>query len=45
MQLNSKFNKLCHFSLCVIDTYGKYALVFLIKTKKDIPIINALQKI
>ena len=43
MQLISKFNKGIRFLLCVIDIYGKYAWVVLLKDK--VTIVNAFQKI
>ena len=45
MQLISKFNKGFRFLLCVIDIFSKYAWVFLLKDKKGISIVSALQKI
>ena len=43
MQLISKYNKGFRFSLCIINTYSKYAWVFPLKDKKGIT-INAFQK-
>ena len=47
MQLISKFNKGFRFLLYVFDIYSKYAWVILfpLKDKKGITIINAFQKI
>ena len=45
MQLISKFNKRIHFSLCVIDIFGKYSRVVHLKEKKGITIFNAFQVI
>ena len=45
MKLLSKFNKGFRFLLCVIDIFSKYAWVVLLKDKKGISIVNALQKI
>ena len=42
MQLISRFNKGFRFSLSVIGIYSKYALVILLKDKKD---TNAFQKV
>ena len=44
MQLIGKCNKVFRFLLCVIDIYGKYAMVFPLKHKKAITITNAFQK-
>ena len=44
MQLISKFNKRIRFLLCVIDIFGKYAWVILMKDKKGITITNDFQK-
>ena len=44
MQLIIEFNKGFRFLLCVIDIYGKYALVIPLKYKKGIAITNAFQK-
>ena len=45
MQLLSKFNKGIKHLLCVIDLFSKYALVFPLKDKKGISIVNAFQSI
>ena len=45
MELISQFNKRFRFLLCVIDIFGKYACVILLKDKKGIRITNAFQKI
>ena len=45
MQLISKLSKGFRFLLCVIDIFSKYALVFPLKDKKGISIVNAFQKI
>ena len=45
MQLISKFNKGFRFLSCVIDIYGKYALVIPLEDKKGTTITNAFQKI
>ena len=45
MQLISKLNKGIRFLLCVIDIFGKYALVIPLKSKKVITIVNAFQKV
>ena len=44
IELISKFNKGFRLLLCVIDIYGKYALVVLLKDKKGITITNSFQK-
>ena len=44
MQLISKFNKGIRFLLRVIDNYGKYAWVILLKDKKGIAITNAFKE-
>ena len=44
MQLISKFNKGFKFTLCLIDIWGKYAWVIILKDKKGITITNAFQK-
>ena len=44
MQLISNFNKGFRFLLCVIDIFSKYTLVFPLKNKKGLSIINAFQK-
>ena len=44
MQLLSKFNKIIHFLLCVIDICSKYACLVPLKDKKGIAITNAFQK-
>ena len=44
-QLISKFTKVFQFLICVIDIYGKYAWVILLKDKKVIAITNAFQKV
>ena len=44
-QLISKFTKVFKFFICVIDIYGKYAWVILLKDKKVIAITNAFQKV
>ena len=41
LQLLSKFDKGICFSLCVIDTFSKYAWVIPLKDKKAIAITNA----
>ena len=43
MQLISKFNKGCRFSLCGIDIFSKYAWVVPLKDKKGMSIVNAFQ--
>ena len=45
MQLISKLNKGYRYLLCVIDIYGKYAWVVVLKLKKGITITEALQEI
>ena len=45
MELISKFNKVFRFSLCVIDTYIKYAWVILWKDRQGTTIMNAFRKI
>ena len=45
MKLISKLNKRFRFLLCVIDTFGKYAWVILLKDKKVVSIIDAFRKI
>ena len=45
MQLISKVNKGFRSLLFIIDIYGKYAWVGLLKTKKGMAITNAFQKI
>ena len=45
MQVISKFNKGFRFLLCVIDIYSKYAWFVLLKDKKGVSIVNALQSI
>ena len=45
MQLISKFNKGICFLLCVVDIYGKYTRVTLLKGKRGITITNAFQKL
>ena len=45
MQLISRLNEGCRFSLCVTDIYSKYAWVIPLKNKKGITISNACQKI
>ena len=45
MQLISKYNKVLRFLLCVINIHSKYTLVFSLKYKRGIAIINAFQKI
>ena len=44
MQLLSKFNKIIHFLLYVIDIYSKYACLVPLKDKKGIGITSASQK-
>ena len=44
MQLISKFNEGFRFSLCVIDSYSKYALVIPLKDIRGVTIINDFQK-
>ena len=44
MQLISKFNKGCQFSLCVVDIYSKYALRIWVFPLKGITIATAFQK-
>ena len=44
MQLISKFNKGFRFSLCVIDTFSKYAWVVPLKDKKVVTIENIFKK-
>ena len=44
MQLISKFDKGIKFLLCIIDLLSKYSWVPL-KDKKEVPIVNAFQKI
>ena len=45
MQLISKCNKGIRFSLCVIDTFSKYAWVVPLKNKKWVTIVNVFQSI
>ena len=45
MQLINKSNKGFRFSLCVIDTFSKYARVIPLKDNKEVSIVNAFQKI
>ena len=45
MQLLSKYNKGIRFSLCVIDSFSKYARVVPLKDKKGISIVKAFQSI
>ena len=45
MQLLSKFDKGICFLFCVIDIYGKYAIIIPLKDKKGITVIHAFQKI
>ena len=45
MQLISKFNKGFRFLLCLIDIYGKYALVIPLEDKKGTTVTKAFQKI
>ena len=45
MQLISKFSKGFRFLLCIIDIFGKYAWVVLLKNKKGGSIVDAFQKI
>ena len=45
MQLINKINKEIRFLLCVIDIFSKYACVVLLKDKKSLTIVNALQNI
>ena len=44
MQLLSKFNKIIHFLLYVIDIYSKYPCLVPLKDKKGIGITSAFQK-
>ena len=44
IELIKKFNKGFRFLLCVIDIYGKYALVTPLKDNKGITVTNAFQK-
>ena len=45
MQLLSKYNKGIRFSLCVIDTFSKYAWVVPLKDKKRVSIVAVFQSI
>ena len=45
MQLISRINKGTRFLLFVIGIFSNYALVVLVKEKKDQTIVNAFQKI
>ena len=45
VQLMSKVNKGCRFSLCVLDIFSKYTWVVPLKEKKVVSIVNAFQKI
>ena len=45
MQLISKYNKGICLLLCVIDIYGKYAWIVLLKDKKGITFTKAFQNI
>ena len=45
MQLISRFNKGIKFLLCVIDIFSKYAWVILLKDKKGVIIVNALENV
>ena len=45
MQLISRINKGTRFLLFVIGIFSNYALVVLVKEKKDRTIVNAFQKI
>ena len=40
MQLISKFKKGISFLLCLIDIFGKYACIILLKHKKGIRTVN-----
>lgn len=44
MQPLSKCNNKSRFLICVIDVYGKYALVIPLKDKNVITITNAFKK-
>ena len=44
MQLITKHNKEIRFLLCVIDIFSNYALLILLKDKKDVTMVNPLQK-
>ena len=44
MQSVSKYNNRSRFLICVIDAYGKYALVIPLKDKNGIIITNAFKK-
>ena len=45
MQSLSKYNKRIKYLLCAIDSFSKYARVFLLKDKKGTSIVNKFQKI
>ena len=45
MQLANKCNEGFRSLLCVIDIYGKYVLVVILKDRKGIAITNTFQKI
>ena len=45
MQLISKFDKGCRFSLCVIDIFRKYAWVVPLKDKNGVNIVDAFHTI
>ena len=45
MQLRGKLNKRFRFLLCVIDIFSKYAWVVPSKDKKDVSIVNTIQKV
>ena len=45
MQLISRFNKGIKFLLCVIDIFSKYVWVILLKDKKGVIIVNALENV
>ena len=44
MQLITKHNKEIRFLLYVIDIFSNYALLILLKDKKDVTMVNPLQK-
>ena len=45
MQLIRKLNKGFRFLLCVIDIFGKYALVVPLIDKESVSIVNSFQKV
>ena len=45
IQLISKYNKGIRYLLCVIDLFGKYAWVVLLKNKKGVTTVNPFRSI